>query len=114
MNIKIISQPITKSEALDIGKEFYGDMIKGVVDIEKSIIALGGEYHMDANIILLENGSQQQAIWGFNIYPKANSDTWIEYTSLINIRPLVKNRSMVVENEQIRAIMKEIIEKLIL
>lgn len=50
MNIKIISQPITRAEALKIGQEFYVEMTKGVVDIQREIIALGGEYHMDANI----------------------------------------------------------------
>ena len=114
MNIKIISQPISKNEALEIGKEFYGDMVKGVVDIEKAIIALGGEYHMDANVVLIENGSKQNTVWGFNIYPNTKGDEWIEYTSLINIRPAAQNRSMVVENKELRATMKAIIEKLII
>ena len=47
MNIKIISEPITRSEALALAKEFYGDMVKGVVDLEKEILAFGGEYHME-------------------------------------------------------------------
>lgn len=114
MNIKIISEPITRKEALEIAKEFYGEMVKGVVDIERGIIALGGEYHMDANIILIENGSKQNVIWGFNIYPNTEGDEWIEYTSLINIRPAAQNRSMMVENEELRATMKAIIEKLII
>jgi len=59
MNIKIISQPITRLEALALAKEFYIDMVKGVVDIDREIIALGGEYHMDANTILIEQGSHQ-------------------------------------------------------
>ena len=47
MNINIISEPITRSEALALAKEFYGDMVKGVVDLEKEILAFGGEYHME-------------------------------------------------------------------
>ena len=53
MNIKIVTEPITRAEAKEIAKEFYVEMVKGVVDVEKGIIALGGEYHMDANTILL-------------------------------------------------------------
>lgn len=114
MNIKIITKPITKKEALKIGREFYKEMVKGVVDIEKRIIALGGEYHMDANVILTNAGSSQNSIWGFNIYPDREGDDWIEYTALINIRPRDKNRSMTVEDKNIRRIMKEIIKELIL
>ena len=68
MSIKIIGKKITESELREIAKDFYGDMVKGVVDIERGIIAMGGEYHMDANVMLIENGSKQQNIWGFNWY----------------------------------------------
>jgi hypothetical protein len=114
MNIKIIKQPITKAEAREIAQEFYVEMVKGVADIEKGIIALGGEYHVDANAILIRNGSQQKDVWGFNLYPDRTSDSWIEYTSLINIRPSANNRSMNVEDEKIRAKIKTIVGKLVI
>ena len=85
----------------------------GVVDVEQGILALGGEYHMDANVILVGNGSAQDKVWGFNIYPDQNGDDFIEYISLINIRPAVGNRGMLVESEEIRNIMRAIIERLI-
>lgn len=113
MNIRIISEPISRPEALEIGKEFYPHVVKGVVDTKKEIIALGGEYHMDANTVLTEAGSSQADVWGFNIYPNQRGDDWIEYTSLINIRPAANNRTMTVEDEDIRKEMKRIIEKLI-
>ncbi len=115
MNIQIITKPITRAEAHSIGQEFYDEMVKGVVDIEREVIALGGEYHIDANVVLTGEGYEQATIWGFNIYPKRSAEEeWIEYTSLINIRPAVNNRTMTVENEQIRKKMKSIIEKLII
>ena len=113
MLIKIITEPITRAEALEIGQEFYGEMIKGVIDLEREIIALGGEYHMDANNILLADGSSQPDIWGFNIHPKLESEEWIEYTSLINIRPQAGNRTMVIEDEGLKSKIREIIEKLV-
>ncbi len=113
MNIRVITKPVTKAEALEIAKEFYIDMVKGVVDLEREIIALGGEYHIDANMVLMENNSKQADVWGFNIYPNLGKNEWIEYTSLINIRPLAGNRNMVVEDKEIRDRMKKIIEKLI-
>ena len=114
MNIKMIAHPISRSEALEIGQEFYAEMVKGVVDVEREIIALGGEYHMDANIILIREGHVQNDIWGFNIYPGRAGEDWIEYTSLINIRPGANNRTMTVEDEKIRTKIKKIIEKLII
>lgn len=68
MNIKIIDNKIAESELREIAKDFYGEMVKGVVDIEREILAMGGEYHMDANVVLGENGSKQQDVWGFNWY----------------------------------------------
>ncbi len=111
MNIKIIDQKITEAELREIAKEFYGGMIKGVVDIELEIIAMGGEYHMDANIVLSENGSKKNNVWGFNWYFDKNGDERIEYISLINIRPECDNRSMEVKNPAVRDRMKIIILK---
>ena len=114
MNIKILKEPITRVEAIEIGKEFYKEMVKGVVDIQKEIVVIGGEYHVDANEVLMENGSLQSDVWGFNVYLNRPQDAWIEYTSLITIRPLANNRTMTVEDENIRQAMKKIIQKFII
>ena len=97
MHIVIVSETIPLAEMREIAKEFYEDMIKGVVDIDRGVIALGGEYHMDANNVLIADGSQQTDIWGFNVYLDRPREEWLEYTSLINIRPLQGNKSMTVE-----------------
>jgi len=109
MNIKIIDKKIADEELYEIAKEFYGDMVKGVVDIEREILAIGGEYHMDANTILIENGSKQKNVWGFNWYFDKKGDERIEYISLINIRPKQGNRVMEVQNVSLRDKMKLII-----
>ena len=114
MNIKIVEDTIATDELREIAKEFFGSMVKGVVDIERSIVAFGGEYHMDANVLLLEHGSKQGDIWGFNIYPDASRDSWLEYVSLINIRPAAQNLDMEVQNPEIRGKMKEIIDSKII
>ena len=113
MNIQIISKPITKAEALEIAKEFYVEMVKGVADLEKGIIALGGEYHIDANMLLIDNGSHQKHLWGFNLYPKKKKTDRLEYTSLINIRPAANNRSIKIEDHKIRLAVKAIVDRLI-
>lgn len=109
MNIKIVSDSITLDELREIGKEFYVGKIKGVVDIEKELVAFGGEYHIDSNKVLIENSSEQKNIWGFNIDFNKPKEDWIEYTSLINIRPVQENYDMEVFDQDIRNKMKEII-----
>jgi hypothetical protein len=114
MKIKIIDKKIGEAELKEIAREFYGEMVKGVVDIERGILAMGGEYHMDANTVLIENGSKQPNVWGFNWYFDKNGDEQIEYVSLINIRPAQGNRVMEVQDEFLRDKMKVIIIKYLL
>lgn len=111
MDIKIIDKKISEFELQEIAKDFYGEMIKGVVDIEREIIAMGGEYHMDANEVLIKNDSKQHNVWGFNWYFNKKGDERIEYVSLINIRPAQGNRVMEVQDKSLRDKMKSIILK---
>lgn len=113
MDIKIVTDTITLTEVRELAKKWYGTIIKGVIDIEKEIVALGGEYHMDANMVLLENGSQQENIWGFNLClnVKKDSPRWIEYIALINIRPRQNNQSMEIKDKNIRNKTRKILNK---
>ena len=110
MNIKIVKEKITLGELKKIAKEFYTDMIKGAVDVESEIIALGGEYHIDASTILTNTGSKQDNIWGFNIVFDKPKEERLEYTALINIKPAVGNRDMYIQDEKIRDKIKEIVD----
>jgi len=114
MNIKIVENTITMDEVRELAQEFYRTMIKGVIDVEREIIALGGEYHMDANTILIENGSKQINVWGFNIRFDKQENEMIEYTSLINIRPNQGNMAMELLDQNLRKKIKEIINKIII
>ncbi len=109
MKIKVVKDQISTDELKTIGREFYNSMIKGVVDIEREIIAFGGEYHIDANLVLIEEGSKQNHVWGFNIIFERDRDSWIEYISLINIRPQAGNMNMEVQDNIIKEKMKKII-----
>ena len=60
----------------------------------------------------VENGCKQQNLWGFNLYPEMEGDDFLEFDSLINIRPNQGNRSRSVENEEIQKVIKEIIDSL--
>ena len=113
MNIEIIRQRISRQELEQIAQDGYGEMVKGVADIKLKILALGGELHSDAEAVLLQKGSYQADLWGFNIYPqKAKSDR-IVYSSLINIRPAQGNKSIDLKDVNIQKQIREIVDSLI-
>mgnify|MGYP007034199096 CR=1 FL=1 len=100
-------------ELQKLAKDGYGDMVKGVADIKRKVIALGGELHADAEALLINDGSASRDLWGFNIYPAKAKDERIEFTSLINIRPALGNKSMEVKDPKIQSQMQSIINNLI-
>lgn len=91
------SQP-TPEQIKEMSGE-YETMIKIVVDIRRRILAGGGEMHADCEQVLLENGSEQDDLWGANWYP---ADQRIEFESLINIRPRLGNRGILIQSEELR------------
>jgi len=113
MDIKIIKNKISLPALKEIARVNYGNMVKGVVDLQLKFLALGGELHADAEALLIQEGSQQKNLWGFNIYPDKPDDERIEYTSLINIRPSQGNLSLEIKNDDLKAQMRQIIASLI-
>jgi len=112
-NIRIITGKISLAELKKIAEERFGDMVKGVVDIEKGIMAIGGEMHADEEAVLLENGSSQANLWGINLYPDNSGEDFVEFDSMINIRPRQNNRSRSVEDENVRQQILEIVKKIV-
>ncbi len=84
--------------------------IKVAVDIEKGILAGGGQKHAFCEAALLEDGSRQRDIWGADWTP---FDQSIAYESIINIRPSQNNRSMLIQDPAIRERVKKITQELI-
>jgi hypothetical protein len=113
MKIKIVEETIDIKELIKIGEEGFGDLIKAVVDIEKEIMATGGELHADEEAILLSLGSKQENLWGINFYPQKKDEEFLEFDSVINLKPAQGNRSRGIENPQIQKRIKEIVERLI-
>ena len=111
MKIQLIKTPIPRSLIEKWAKEGFGEMVKAVVDIKKEIMTVSMELHADGETFLLERGSDQKDLWGINLYP-GKSD-WIEFDSMINIRPAQGNRSRSVENPEIQKKIIQIVEKLI-
>jgi len=114
MEIKIIEDTISKKELQKIAENQFGDIVKAVVDVEREIIAIGGELHADEESLLLQNGSSQENLWGINIYPNNPEENWIEFDSMINVRPSQNNKSRGVESLDIQRKIRDIVNRLIL
>ena len=84
--------------------------IKVAVDTRLEILAGGGTMHADCEAVLLENGSRQPDIWGANWYPKTRK---LEYEALINIRPRVGNRGMLIQDPEIQRQVEKVVRKLL-
>lgn len=96
--IHLLKEKTTSSQIQDMLQE-YENMIKIVVDIRRRFLSGGGEMHVDCVSVLLEDGSEQDDLWGANWYP---SEQRMEFESLINIRPRLGNRNILIQDENLR------------
>jgi len=114
MEIVDKKNPISKAKLKKIAQNSFGNLVKAVVDIEKEMMAICGELHADEEALLLEQNSKQENLWGINLYPELKDKDFIEFDSLINLRPSGGNRSRGVDNPKIRKKIMEILEKLVI
>jgi hypothetical protein len=91
----------------------FGDMVKAVVDIEQRIMAVGGELHSDEEAMLLDAGSAQSDLWGINLYPGEHGESFIEFDSMINVRPGQSNPSRDVLDDHIRQSIRGLVAHLV-
>ncbi len=110
VNITIIETTLERKRLREIAQGQFGDMVKAVVDVSKEIIAVGGEMHADGEAFLIDHGSRQDDLWGINLYPDAPPQTWIEFDSLINLRPSQGNRTRGVDDPALRETIRRIVE----
>lgn len=107
-DVLVINGRIDPAELARLVQAHFEDMVKYVVDVERRLVGVGGEMHVDAEQALLERGSRQADLWGANYYPGRGRDGCIEYTSLINIRPASGNRGMELQDPELRERVREI------
>lgn len=113
VGMRILDSEITKDNLFnDAEVVFGGEMVKGVVDIERELMAIDAELHADLERLLLENGSSQENLWGINFWKDAETDEdFVEFDSMINVRPRQNNRSRYVEDEKNRQKIIEVVRK---
>ncbi len=107
--------PIPLDELRSLAAGRFGDLVKAVVDLERRILLVDAELHADQEAELLAGGSQQQDLWGINLYPDLPEDEWLEFDSMINLRPSSGNRSRGVDDlatrERITALVGELVRR---
>jgi hypothetical protein len=111
--MKIIDKKISFSELKKMSDKMFGNLVKAVVDIEKEKIAIDAPMHSDEEAELLKKGSKQENLWGINLYPEKKGKDFIEFDSIINLRPRQKNRTRGIDSSNIRRKIISIVNKLI-
>ena len=114
MIIVTIENQISVSGLKEMATKMFGNLVKAVVDVRQEIMAVNGELHSDEELLLTENGSKRADVWGINLYPEYfNTDKFVEFDSMINIKPQVGNRIRGVDDKKTKNKILEIVKKLI-
>lgn len=111
--MRLLRDPIGLKELKDMAEHGFGILVKAVVDVEAGIMAVDAELHSDEEALLLENGSTQQSLWGINLYPDVDGEDWIEFDSMINLRPASGNRNRGVDDPAVRERIRDIVKRLV-
>ena len=111
--MKLVEKSISLEDLKKKSFRMFGGLVKAVVDIKKEIMVVDAAMHADEEKCLLDNGSKQDDLWGINLYPELSGIDFIEFDSVINLRPRLNNFSRVIENKEIRKKIIKIVNKLV-
>ena len=111
--MRLIAEPIELAELKRMAEQGFGTLVKAVVDVEAGIMAVDAELHADEEAFLLEHGSAQGDVWGINLYPDVEGDDWLEFDSMINLRPASGNRSRGVGDPAVRERIRAVVARLV-
>ena len=109
--MRILETPVTIDLLKEMAEESFGDLVKAVVDVDLELIAVDAELHSDLEALLLANGSSQESLWGINFYPDLHGNDFLEFDSMINMRPSHGNMSRGVDDEKIRQKIIVVVDK---
>jgi hypothetical protein len=111
----LVDKQISIQELATMSEKMFDRLVKAVVDIERGIMVVDAPFHSDQEAFLLEEGATQENLWGINIYPdKVGEEGFIEFDSMINIRPAIGNRGRGVYNPEIQKQIRKVVSKLVM
>ncbi len=109
-----IVEKVSLGELREMAEKMFGELVKVDVDVAKRIVIIDMPMHYDGEQKLLENGSRQQDLWGINLHPDDyGTDDFIEFDSMINIRPSQGNPSKDVLDPEARQKIIDIIAEVV-
>lgn len=111
--MQVVKNSISLSQIKKLAKNRFGNFVKAVVDIEKGVMVVDSDLHSDEEALLLEKGSEQKNLWGINLYPDEKGNDFIEFDSMINLRPSQNNFGRGIDDEKIRKKIIVIVNKLV-
>ena len=107
------ADPVSMDELQRLATGRFGDMVKAVVDLKRHIMLLDADLHADQEAQLLAEGSAQRDLWGINLYPGLEGNDWLEFDSMINLRPSFGNRSRGVDDPATRTAIADVVARLV-
>jgi len=109
MGIHYLDRTASNKQLADMLRTL-GDYVKVAVDIDRRCLAGGGAMHADCQRVLLDNGCQNENVWGADWIPDQNA---LRFASLINVRPAQGNRSTEIQNPHTRAAIESVVKELL-
>jgi len=107
------ADPVSMEELRQLAERRFGDMVKAVVDLDRGIMLLDAELHADQEAQLLAEGAAQRNLWGINLYPEVEGPEWVEFDSMINLRPSFGNKSRGVDDPATREAIANLVHRLV-
>ena len=111
--MKLVDKKISKEELKKLSERFSGGLVKAVVDIKKEIMIIDAPMHADEEKELLDLGSHQDNLWGINLYPDLENEDFIEFDSMINVRPRLNNFTRGIDSKKLQEKIVSIVTKLV-
>jgi len=110
-SMKILRNSATIDELKTIAQASFGDLIKAVVDVDRELVAIDAELHSDLEALFVADGSKQQSLWGINFYPDLEGNDFVEFDSMINLRPSQGNMTRGIDSADIQTKIINIVNK---
>ena len=111
--MKLVDKSISREELKEMSHVFAGGLVKAVVDVHKEIMIVDAPMHADEEKELLDQGSDQDNLWGINLYPDFANEDFIEFDSMINVRPRLNNFSRGIDSKELQEKIISVVTKLV-
>ena len=112
--MQIVAGQITVAALATMAEATFGDLVKAAVDVSRGLLAVDAGMHSDLEALLLDAGSRQGDIWGINLYPgEFGTAGFLEFDSMINLRPSQGNWTRSVDDPEVRASIEELVGRVV-